>query len=90
MHHELSPTTSSTPRARVTGLVSGAFSGLGRTSTGGGRRCNPTPLQICEVNSEPMQNGWSALMEAAEGGHLEVVRLLLRRGAHTDFADKVS
>jgi uncharacterized protein len=40
-----------------------------------------------DQNTHPgMPKGWSPLMYAAHGGHLEVVRLLADRGANINFA----
>ena len=37
-----------------------------------------------------LQNGWTAVMLAAENGHLEVVRLLISSGASVKAIGKVS
>ena len=37
-----------------------------------------------------MQNGGTALLLAAKGGHVDMVRLLLEHGANTDVQDKVT
>ena len=36
------------------------------------------------------QNGWTALHWAADGGHTEIVKLLLDRGADADTTNQVS
>ncbi len=37
-----------------------------------------------------LQNGWTPLMMAANGGHTDCVKELLSSGAVVDLADKVS
>ena len=36
------------------------------------------------------QDGWTALMEASESGHVECVMVLLYRGAEVNMQNKVS
>ena len=46
-------------------------------------------LHTCEVHLY-LQNGKSPLMEASSGGHFEIVKLLLDKGADVNVLNKVS
>ena len=37
-----------------------------------------------------LQYGWSLLMEASSGGHCEIVKLLLDKGADINYQNKAS
>ena len=48
------------------------------------------PLTRCLYTSPCTQDGDTALMLAAYEGHLDIVKLLLERGAQTDLQNKVT
>ena len=48
------------------------------------------PLTRCLCPPPCMQNGWTALIEAACEGHLDIVKLLLECGAQKDLPDMVT
>ena len=52
---------------------------------------NTAVLLLCPVSPSPMlQDGETALMHAAKGGHLEVVKQLISSGAKVNATDLVS
>ena len=65
---------------------------------GWGQHLRPTKIQghaspvfhrvVCSYRIR-IQNGWSALLIAAEHGHSEMVELLLQHKASIDFQDRV-
>ena len=46
-------------------------------------------LLVTYVHPPWMQGGYTALINAANGGHLEIVQQLLKSGANTDLQDYV-
>ena len=47
-------------------------------------------MRVWRASRVLQQDGWTALMKAAEAGNPDIVRLLLEHGSDVDHVDKVS